>query len=213
MASLNSLTTQPIYKVNHPDPFAPVDVDYISDIPTWLPDLEQFKRLDGKIEEQKDRETRESVKEHPNKDQRTLHWSEFGIKTTKIMDKIKAKVNKCPEGEPDLSNKQPAWIGYLKSTEYTEEEKRTIESAKRQRVFKEMIYLELEEILAFNPSLEKGVFARNQEKRRRNRWLIHFINEMLPDLENVSTSDKPPYLTLVEVSATLPLRRKKKVAH
>ena len=204
-----SKTQRPIYKVIPVDLSKPVEIEKISDIKSWSADLGSIKLIDRRFSQQENRETRESVLGHPDKEQRKLHWSEFGIKITNLMEKIRLIVrDECPDDEPDLTNNLPDWLDYNKI--YTTEERQAIDQAKRQRVFKEMIMLELEEIMALNVALNNGVFERNQEARRRNLWLIHFINEMVPDLENVSTSDEPPYLTLVEIAATLPTRRKKK---
>lgn len=189
----------PIYNVIPKDPNEAIVVEMISKIPTWLDDVASLKLMDRPIEDQSSRETRESIKAHPLPDYRYVHDFDFGPKVSKIMENLKSKIkSNCPDGEPRFE-RHPDWRSYV--TIYTQEERREIERAERQRSYKKIIVLELEEILIPNVELAIDILKLNKEIRRRNQWLCALVND-LPDLEIINISDDSPYFTTLEVIAT-----------
>jgi len=184
------------YKVVPIDPNAIIEVEKISDIPTWTEDMASIQKLDKQLEEQTKRETRESVKEYLLPDQRYVHYYDFGPKLTKQMNKIKRQLkSKCPEGKPPFPQ-HPSWRSYI--TIYTSEERSQLAYADRQRECKKVVVLELEEIIPANPDSLLDKLKEIKQIRRRNLWMLNLINE-LGDLEVTASSNKPPYLQTLEL--------------
>lgn len=184
-----------IYKVIPTNPNAPVIVQAISDIPTWKKDLVSLQKISKPLEEQKQRDTRESVKKNLLPDQRYVHYYDFGPKLTKRMNKIKRKINSCPDGEPSLPQ-HPEWRSYI--TIFTTSERAQINQADQQRAYKKAIALELEEIIQPNPDKLIDKLKENKQMRRRNLWLLQLIND-LGQIKVVASSDNPPYLQKLEL--------------
>jgi len=196
----------PIYNVVPKDPNDPVEVEKISDILTWDEDLALVKKLLQPMVDQSYRETRLSVKSHPDKNQRYVHNYEFGFEISKLMENIALRLaTDCPDGDPTFES-VPDWFSYIKL--YTEGERRQIDYAKQQRGYKQAIVLELEELIIPNDDLEICKLKSDNETRRRNRWLVSFVNDF-PELEVGATSDQFPYLQTLEVVTTLPVKRKR----
>jgi len=184
------------YKVVPIDPNVVIEVEKISDIPSWTEDITSIQKLDKPLEEQTKRETRDSVKEYLLPDQRYVHYYDFGPKLTKQMNKIKRQVrSKRPEGETSFPQ-HPSWRSYINI--FTASEQAQINQADHQREHKKVIALELEEIIPANPHSLLDKLKEIKQIRRRNLWMLNLINE-LGDLEVTATSNKPPYLQTLEL--------------
>lgn len=188
----------PIYKVVPNDPDEPVVVKKISDIPTWNNSLSQLGQLDRSLDEQSKRDTRDSVKEKIRPADRFIHYYDFGPKLQKKMENIKAQLqSSCPNDEPTFTS-HPEWFSYIKL--YTEEEKMQLEYAARQREYKRIMILELEQLYIPNPYSLISIAEENNELRRSNLWLIDMINQ-LPDIQVIANGEESPYLDTLEIIA------------
>jgi len=183
------------YKVVPIDPNATIEVEKISDIPSWIGDLASLQKHKQPLEEQRDRETRESVKEYLLPDQRYVHYYDFGPKLTKQMSKIKQGVKSSNTDADPVFPQHPAWRSYI--TIYTPEERSQLGHTDQQRNFKRVVGLELEEIIPATYSTPEEL-KETKQIRRRNLWMLNLINE-LGEIEIVATGNKPHYLQTLEL--------------
>jgi len=184
------------YKVVPIDPNAVIEVEKISDIPSWIGDIASLQKHNQPLEEQRDRETRDSVKKYILPDQRYVHYYDFGPKLIKRMSKIKRGVKSSNIDADPVFTQHPAWRSYI--TIYTSEERSQLAYADRQREHKKVIALELEEIIPANPHSLLDKLKEIKQIRRRNLWLLKMVNE-LGEIEIIATSDKQPYLQTLEL--------------
>jgi len=205
------MNTEPKYKVIPIDPHAPIMVEKISDIETWQKDLTQLAKHDRNIGDQQHRSTRADKFE--NRDR--LHSFEFSDRLQATIDKLLIKHDRA-----EYSSSKPTFAQYADHFSYnkilTDNEKLQINAAKRQREYKKVVYIEHEELL--KPDLNQSIDLRkaNQKTRHQNSWLLHTIDNELPDLYECEIQDEGDYLTVLGLKADhasyLKLQAKQKAA-
>jgi len=186
----------PIYEVIPVNLNAPVVVEKISDIQTWQDDLKQLAKHDRNLEDQQHRSTRASKFENHDR----LHHFEFTEKLQTVMDKllVKHSLSDYPSAIPEFSH-------YADHFEYnkihTAAEREEVEEAKRQRQYKKVVYLELEELLKadFNESIT--LRKANSKTRDRNQWLLFTIDNELAELFVCGVQESGKYLTILGLKA------------
>jgi len=201
----------PRYKVIPIDPNAAIEVSEISSIPTWQKDLAQLSKHDRNFEDQRYRNTRRDKFNGSN----SLHNFEFTEKLQTTIDKLLIKHSRT-----EYPNTAPTFAQYADHFSYnkilTDNEKLQVEAAKRQREYKKVVYLESEGILKIDRNESIDLRKANQKTRHQNSWLLHTIDNELPDLYECEIQDEGDYLTVLGLKADhasyLKLQAKQKAA-
>jgi len=101
----------------------------------------------------------------------------------------------------EYNSSKPAFVQYAEhfsyNNIYTDIEREAVSAAKRMRHHREVIFMELEEILKTDLNQCIDLRKANSQTMNKNACLLHLIDNELPDLYECEIQDEGQYLTVL----------------